>query len=476
VKNPLQPAKTSGNESPFNHEGNSAKMFVLIFCALLLGVLVLSFVIILCKNAKIVRSPQQARLGKQFTTPKTSTPLLPARAPLTETKSIDPLNPLASIRIPFVRDGSIHLYEDGVEKLVAEPAQNSTKSACFDLAYPLLSPNGKYLAYIQHVGDPPGIGGCMEGFLRIVETSTGANKPTAYKTSRFNWTPSNRLDFMFEKEDADRGRRKRIRRVIYSPSDDEEVVYEQAIDIAPDGSEWLLFAEYPSYSRGIMRFRENTYYLVNENSNTETFLFSRNQVKGFLDWSPNGRYAIFESAEKPRENVDIIELVVDTQNPKIPPKKIGVGRGSAGGEISTGRKWYFEKGYVTYCRQELYFVDGSSPLQLTHDDGGGCHNEEGFVATSPSRQYAFVKFADRFELHTKHGDKKIVHELTPLTKNTTTPKNLIWLNDDYVAIFESTYGGHPVTGKKPKIYLFDRKANTIRPVIENGYLITHIPS
>lgn len=91
--------------------------------------------------------------------------------------------------------------------------------------------------------------------------------------------------------------------------------------------------------------------------------------------------------------------------------------GGAGGDVSTGLKWYLNKGFVIYCMQSISFVDGRGPLELTHTYGAGCHNEEGVVSTSPNGEFAFVKFDDRFELHTKNGEKKVINEEVKIQKN-----------------------------------------------------------
>lgn len=398
-----------------------------------------------------------------------------AKTTLTETKTIDTLNPFALIKVAFVRDGSIYLYEDGKEKNIAKPALKATREACYNLSYPFLSPNGRYLAYIEQIGEQPGYYGCLSGFLRIVDISTGVNTPTNYKTNWFSWTPLNQLEFTPEIKNTGLGQQWITKHIFYDPANNKEKIYQDIIDIATNGIETLLTTDYPSLGDNIIKFKDNKYYLASKTTNNETLLFDKNSVNKFLDWSPSGRYAIFESVRKPTETFDAYELVVDTENITTPPKEIIVGRGGAGGDFSTGRKWYFEKGFVVYCRQELYFVDGSEPLKLTNSDGGGCHNEEGFVATSPNSEYAFVKFSDRFELHTRNGDKTVIKETQKQTKGRSAPKNLIWLSDDYMIIFGNATGGYAFADEIPKVYLFDRKNNVVKPLIKNAYLLESLP-
>src|SRR3989344_643278 len=461
---------------PTHNKFKLSKKIIILTGILLVILAGVTAYLIFVKNAKEPQSLSQASNNQPVTSPSSMPSTVNANLP--ETKSIDILNPLALIRAAFVRNGSIYLYEDGKEKLVAKAAQETTQQACYNLTYPFLSPSGKYLAYIEQIGEQPGYGGCLEGFLRIVDTSTGVNKPTSYKVVFFNWTPSNLLNFSPGREASQAPRKYTVKNIYFDPTAQKETVFETVID--QDKNTWadtMLSADYPSDDLNkLVRFKDSKYYFVDNGSNKEILLFDKTQITGFLHWSPSGRYAVFESIKKPTKAFNTIELIVDTQNLSATPKEITVGLGSAGGDFSTGRKWYFEKGFVTYCRQDLYFVDGSQPLELTNDGGGGCHNEEGFVATSPGGEYAFVKFKDRFEVHTKDGNKTAIKETTALTKARGEPKNLIWLNDDYMVIFESTYGGYSGSDKKPNVHLFDRKANIIKPLIENAYLIDSLPN
>lgn len=219
------------------------------------------------------------------------------------------------------------------------------------MVYPFLSPNGKYIAYIEQMGGEPGQGGCFGGVLKVVYLDSGKIKTTNYKTT-------------------------------YLTMDEDKSTYAKTI----------VSGEFPFDANKLITYKNNKYYLMDKSTNKESHLLDKSQVDGFLDWSLNGRYAIFESTKKSTQVFDAIE-----------------------------------------------------------------------------GEYAFVKFKDRFELHTKNGEKKVINETTPLAKGRGVPMNLIWVNDDYMAIFERTTNADYGTGK-PKIYLFDRKANAIKPVIENAYL------
>ena len=52
------------------------------------------------------------------------------------------------IVFPFVRNGSVYLYDNGTEKLLVSPTQKSTQNSCYNIVYPFMSPDKKYITYI----------------------------------------------------------------------------------------------------------------------------------------------------------------------------------------------------------------------------------------------------------------------------------------------------------------------------------------
>jgi hypothetical protein len=381
--------------------------------------------------------------------------------------------PLGPIRFVFMRDNGIYLYEDGAETLVVGSDEQTTPEACFSLLFPALSPDGKYLAYLEQIGEPPAdFWDCSEGYLNVIEISPGVHQATDYKIRHFNWTSGNLINFYYGGDSDEAAQTITYKNVYYDPASRSDMVYETVFHQDPSTEEATkISAEYPNESlEKVIRFEDDSYYLVDTVSGEETLLFDSSEVMGVVGWSPSSRYVIFDSVKASPANFEFYELVVDTQNLDS-VTEIVVGTGGAGGEISTGRKWYFEEGFATYCREELYYIDGRPPLPLTTDGGGGCNNEEGFVATSPGGDYAFLKFQDRFELHDQNGDVTVIEEAEPIVKARWTPKNFIWVNDDYMIIFESVYGGINSGTENPTIYLFDRQANIVRPFLENAYLV-----
>lgn len=388
---------------------------------------------------------------------------------LTDLKTVDSLNVNAAIKVPFVRGENIYLYEDGKEKLVAKSSQKTTPTACYHLLYPLMSSNGKYIAYIEQVGEAPGYGGCTGGILRVVDVQNNTIKATNYSTALFNiysWDEQNRLRLEASLPDN------KVKFAIYDPSSDKELVSE-VVDYRDRDAGYRgypLFNEHKAIS-----YKNKKYFLRNPSSNSETVLLDDKSVQDFRGWLPDGKYALFSTDKQTPEQESAfgsIYYAVNTDNPSEPKKEILVLHGAAGGSFATGNKWYFDKAFASYCSQYLTYLDGTKPLELTNSGGGGCHNEEGFVATSPNGNYAFVKFADRFELHGQDGSKQVVKESTPLTKGRGFPQNLIWLNNDYMVMFESAYGGSSYGGEeKPKIHIYDRQNNTLKPLVQNAYLI-----
>ncbi|MAG59572.1 hypothetical protein CMO96_02160 [Candidatus Woesebacteria bacterium] len=376
---------------------------------------------------------------------------------------------------PFVRSGSIYFYDNGTEKLLVSQTQKSSQTSCDNLSYPFISPDKKYIAYIEQTGDEPGYGGCLGGILKLVYLDTGKIKAINYRTSYFKWNSSNQIVFSPEQERSEGPQTYTVKEVFYDPASGKETTFNVIIDQNKSTyADTMVSGEFPFNTNKLIRYKDNKYYLVDKLGNKEDFLLDKSQVESFLDWSPGGRYAIFESSKKSTLDFEAIELVIDTQDLSTQPKEIRVGRGGAGGEFSTGRRWYFEKGFVAYCSQDLYFIDGSKSLQLTNSGGGGCHNEDGFVATSPDGNYAFLKFTDRFELRSKNGDIKNITETTQLAKGRGRPKNLVWLDNDTMVIFQSTSGGGNSNSEPPSIYLFERKLNTIRPIVQDGYLLERV--
>lgn len=393
----------------------------------------------------------------------------------TQSSSITTPTESKGIVFPFVRSGSIYLYDNGTEKVLVSSSQKTTPNACYNIIYPFISPDKEYVAFIEQTGDAPGYGGCLEGVLKFVNLSSGKIMTTNYKTSYFSWNAENQIELEsvnYKAATDNQGidpTQSTAKFIIYDASTQKEVT-----------SEVMKYSDRDAGIRGFplyrtekkIRFRDDKYYLVN--NNIETYLFDKNSVRDFRGFSPDGKYAMFISTKQAPENSQAFSEIwyaVNTNNPSEAKKEILVMSGAAGGDFSTGLKWLFNDAFISYCSQHISFIDGRQPLELTNDGGGGCHNEEGFVSTSPNNDFAFLKFKDRFELRSKNGDIKKVVETTQLAKGRGAPKNLIWLDNDNMIIFQSAYGGGTSYPEPPKVYLFDRETNTVKPLVQNGYLI-----
>lgn len=444
-------------------KGNAPVLILMIIVVLSLGVLV-SYLIIKKDEINAV-NPVPSPTSKSTLPVKVDTvDSLQSgnRLVLEDEKSQDALDFTAKIKVPFIRNGNLYLYEDGKEKLIAMPKRETTQEACFNLLYPLISPNGKYIAYLEGIGEPQGYGGCLQGTLRLVDIPNSTVKVTAYETGLFDaysWTSDNLLKAKGYFEGVDKY-------LLLDPITLTELVSETN-DTRYNGA---VFYESPIFNqKKYINYENSKFFLVD--ANKETSLFNESDVTAFSGWSPDGKYALFDTT-KPVEGEQrpffSIRYAVNTLNLNEPKKEIAIQHGAAGGDFRVGNRWFFNRGFVSYCAQYLFFIDGTKPLELTNSGGGGCHNEEGFVATSPSGDYAFIKFSDRFELQDKNGSKQTVKEEKVLTKGRGFPKNLVWLNNDYMVMYESVYGD---VDNKPTIHIYERKNNVLKPLIENAYLI-----
>jgi len=370
----------------------------------------------------------------------------------------------APVKVAYIRGNSIYLYDNGQEKIVATQKNPSTQVKCYYLVVPLVSPNSKYISYIEQQGQEPSYGGCKGGLLKLYEIATGKTIDTPYTTDYAIWNSDNYLQF----ETLTGSSESTISTfIVYDPITQRETATEKMKYTQRDrGVRGFLI-----YNKSkIMRFKDDAYYLVNQAENSEKLLVKDATITVFRGWSPDGVYALFNST-KIIENPNPVGIwyaynTIDTTQPR---KEIKVESGAAGGEPSTGEKWFFNRAFVSHCSQSLSYLDGKNPMVLTNSGGGGCHNEEGFVSTSPDGAYAFLKFSDRFELYGSDGTKKIISETMPMPKGRGAPKNLIWLSNDYMAIFESTYKSDH-KDNKATLFLYDRNANTITPIVENAYI------
>lgn len=397
----------------------------------------------------------------------TPTPTPFPNTDLAELKPIESLNVSAQIKVAFLRDENLYLYEDGVQKLVAKPTAESSYEGCYFLQYPVLSPDGKYIAYIEQVGAPVGYGGCWGGVLRLVDIESNIITSPGYHSAQGQYYWSNgKLYAHILLPDEHRGY------VIYDPKNKTEVYLASQPIYPQDGKQ--IFKPFSEQKTVIAE--NNTYYLLNPQSQEKTLLIEDGEIRSFQGWSPDGRYALFET-RGPASEPNLLGMVwyaVDTTTPSYPKTTLVVEAGGAGGDFSVGDQWYFDKGFITYCSQSLSFVDGSAPLTLTQSGGGGCHSQGGFVTTTPNGQYALVKFMDRFELHTLSGSKQTVVETTEIPKGRGAPSVFQWLGNEYVVIFESTNDPSDYYSRTAFVHLYNRHTNQITPIIDDAYLVEDV--
>lgn len=405
------------------------------------------------------RSPQDELLAQHAEATVNNITSTPTIVP--GTQSISSLDPNSAIKVAFIRKSVVYLYEDGKEKIVAKPTKITTAKECFNLSYPFVSPDSKYLAYIEEVGDAPSKIGCEGGKLNVVEIQTGKIYKTIYKVQKYDWNERSQIEL--NSYDSKNGT---MEYIVYDPVLQKEMIKEVVQKSIQDS----YYKGFPIFDETkIVRFKDNAFYLADKYTK-EKLLIADKDIKSFRGWSPDGIYAIFSTSLQKEVSGQLpgnIWYAINVNDSRVSTKKTIVYSGTADDEASRGNKWYFNEGFVSYCSQYLSYLDGREPFELTHSGGGGCQNAEGFVSTSPNGEYAFIKYSNRFEIHQKDGKKFVVSESINIPKGKGVPKNFLWINNDYLVIFESAYNN---TDKNPRVFLFDRKANKIYPLIENAYL------
>lgn len=369
------------------------------------------------------------------------------------------------VKLAFLKDDNVYLYDNGETLLIAQ--SYSSSEGRIQYSYPFVSPNGKFLAYIRSTtktnSEPENNGSNPIGELIVIKLF-GRVISTKYQTDFYSWNGLNQIELKTTdtklSDDFSSGKATFI---VYDPSTEKEL---DSLTTAVEKDGYKL-SEFPINNGRKIDYKNNNFYLIDRNKK-ETILPVSEKYNYFVGWSPSGKYAVFYGYGY--EPTYSGYLVINTYDLTEAAKEIPSESGGAGGELGTGLKWYFDRGFVPDCSEKLYFVDHYDSLELTTTHGGGCNNSEGSVSTSGD--LAIVKFDDRFELHSKNGTPIKINESTPITKTRFTPKNIIWINNnDYAALFESTVRIRNIGESGNKIFLFDRKTNLIKPIIDNGYLV-----
>lgn len=411
---------------------------------------------------------QTNTITKSVPTPSVNEPSVNHQNPQTSLKDIN----VDGVKLAFLRDGKVYLYQDGKERPILSPDNKSGSTTQTQYTYPIVSPNGKFLAYIEaitKVSSNQEYGGANpSGRLKIINLDSGETKVTKYDTDFYNWNNLSQIDLKTSSttHDANGNFSGNVNFVIYDPVSDNEVD-SQIESVEKDGS--IKLVGFPISNGKRIVYKNSNFYLIDSNKK-ETVLSGNKKFSVFESWSPSGKYAVFYGYGNEPSYYSAY-FATNTENLSQSYKEIPLESGGAGGEVGTGLKWYFDQGFVPDCAEKLYFVDGRTFLQLTTTGGGGCNNSEGFVSTSPNGEFTIVKFNDRFELHSKDSNKTSIKESTPVKKTRFTPKNMIWVGNDYVVMFESTVQNRNIGESNNRIFLYDRKANLIKPIIDNGYLI-----
>lgn len=391
------------------------------------------------------------------------------------------------IRVPFIRDESVYLYDNGNELLLASPEglllspspaddrsyryENETEKECDTYQDPKISYDGRFIGYIHDHGEETGLCGCENHTLVLYDINTSQTVQTPYDhVYRWQWNADNTIQ-IYDMNHS----------IVYNPNFGQEV---SRIDLQ-EKEDWPFEGPYVSSTGMEVRQSEGNWVLFDQQQSIEKILFQDTEpgeAYEFHGWSPDGTYAIFESTESGW-------FSVNTKASGFEVTQIEISQSAAGGLPSVGLRWYFNQAFVPYCSWSYAYPDGREPRSVIRSEGqsrntfdmsffvrpveagGGCNNEDGIVATSPGGQYAFVAFyrdhgvLNHFELHEKNGTKQEV--TLSFDESVLEREQFQWLNDDYLIISSRD---------KNAILLFDRKSNRVIPLIDNarapGYTVT----
>lgn len=353
--------------------------------------------------------------------------------------------------IPFSRNGDVYVFHQGQEQLIEKAPEKSSGPKRHDIVSPLLSPNHEYIAYIA-LNDASEHEYVPKGKLKIYYTQTGKIRDTGIVMSGFIWTSSNEIaypNYVLSTEN----------RTILNPQ-----------SLQKTQPPFLVSYEYPSPNHNNLKeiiIKNKNVFLKDTTTQKETFIFTVGDIYGASPgWSPNGRYALFDTFEKD-SGTHFKSLDTFSAKPQLQEVSV-LSFGGAGGGRPAGTQWYFNQGFVVDCSPLLYFVNGSVPLSLTHEGGGGCSNSEGYVATSPDGKYAFIKMLDHFELHTLEGEKIRVNGGKDITIGRGRPGVFRWYNDKIMLLYENESGLMYEQSVPSRIFLYDREKNTLYPLISNA--------
>lgn len=378
---------------------------------------------------------------------------------------------------PFIRDDNIYLYNKGEEELLVSPASQTTETNCYNLTNPLISPDKKYVAYIDQAGEKVmhnvEMAECGLGILKIVNLTTREVLATDYKVYYYGWNNDNKIELedhsLYSLDDENSlPENANIRFVVFDASKEAEIASQTVSysDVVDRIFGFPLFGTEKS-----IIFKNDKFYLINE-TKKENFVIGKAEVRAFEGFSPDGKYALFSSNNYDINLFEDIWYLVDTTALNAPQKELRVKQGAGGGELYSGLKWLFNEGFVSYCSGSVTFLDGSERIILQNEQHGGCYNEDGFVTTSWNNKYAILAFEDHYELRTAEGEIQEIEEKEAETIDWMKYKNnFYWLDDDFAIISRYTTDiNFEIVGD---IYIFDRQNNVIDVIVRDGYILDY---
>lgn len=377
---------------------------------------------------------------------------------------------------PFIRDDNIYLYNKGEEELLVSPTSSTTETNCYNLTNPLISPDKKYVAYIDQAGvevmTDPDSPSCFFGLLKVIDLSTKEIISTNYKIFNYSWNQENQIeleshDYYKSNEQEVDSRENTISTVIYDPSMQKEFT-SSTISLEEINDNIVGFPLYRKEKS--IKIKNGKFYLVENNQ--EKYISDKTKFKSFEGFSPDGKYALFSSNNYDVNLFENIWYLVDTTALNAPQKELRVKNGAGGGELYSGLKWLFNEGFVSYCSGSVTFLDGSESIILKNEQHGGCYNEDGFVTTSWNNKYAILSFEDHYELRTAEGDiQEIEEKEAEIIDWTKYNNNFYWLDDDFAII--SRYTTDINFEMAGDIYIFDRQNNVIDVIVRDGYILDY---
>lgn len=202
------------------------------------------------------------------------------------------------------------------------------------------------------------------------------------------------------------------------------------------------------------------YVQFDAKTQTTQNLISTYDANRFLQFSPDNRYALFLSAINPKTLIAIDTFSNANEKNKVTEmKRFNFTIDQVIDKVGEF-EWVGNDAIYVKCSGKLYRIDGEI-IKLSTSINIPCEKQGSFVRMSPNTLFTFAKLTDTFELYGYDGQKVKVQDPDNIFSKLDNTEKFIWLNDDYMLIYFETPNN---------IYLYDRKANIVKLLIENAYI------